>query len=313
MTQQLVIQPNKKIALEKWKAFESVTDGVMHTVAVNSQRVYNQAYRSWASWCEFNHHSPTDLRPAAVIAFLKSERTTKSTRQRKLSALRQLARAMSLIDQSLHPIYDALKMIKAPTGGESGMEHKKRPLDVEQARRLMNVFSDSAKLLDYRNRAMISLMLATGLRREEVTMLEWLDIDLKEGILTVRHGKGDKSREVAIVGQSPLDTLKAWRKEQGEGYSFVFTPITKSNRVGQDRPITPQTVFDTVKVISAVSGVDFSPHDTRRAHATELLNTESLADVQAQLGHAHGSTTLRYASGADAMKRRAKFKLRYNE
>ena len=306
-----LIIPAPKIDLKHWQAFEQITDGVMHTVAETSQRVYDQTFRAWAAWCESNGNPPTNLRPALVVAFLKSENIAKSTRQRQLSALRQLARVMSLIDQSQHPIYEALKMVKAPTGNITS-ERKRRSLEVDQARRLMSIFSDSAKLLDLRNRAMIALMLSTGLRRAEVVALQWKDIDLKQGILIVRHGKGDKPREVAIVCDAAIRALTHWRTEQGDR-QYVFTPITKAGRILHDKPITSQTVWECVKLASKRTGIEVSPHDARRTHITELLLTQPLADVQAQAGHAHGSTTIRYAHGADAIKRRAKFKLRYGD
>jgi integrase len=67
-----------------------------------------------------------------------------------------------------------------------------------------------------------------------------------------------------------------------------------------------------VKHTAKEAGVEFSPHDARRTLITETLNNQvPLAEVQAQAGHANGSTTLRYAQSGDAKTRRSLLRLRY--
>ena len=94
---------------------------------------------------------------------------------------------------------------------------------------------------------------------------------------------------------------------------FIFCGLRKGDKLRDDKPIHQRAVNQIIEETVALSGVEFTTHDARRTLGTDLLTSNNpLADVQAQLGHKHASTTLQhYALPADARKRRGKLKTSY--
>ncbi len=80
-----------------------------------------------------------------------------------------------------------------------------------------------------------------------------------------------------------------------------------------DKPTVDQTVMRVASQTAKRAGLrDLAPHDLRRTHITEGLDAgATVADMQAQAGHANAATTLRYARATDAMRRRHRINLRF--
>ena len=93
-----------------------------------------------------------------------------------------------------------------------------------------------------RNRALLAVLFFTGLRRSEAATLKWSDLDLDSRIFTAQHGKGDKSREVAIVGDFAVGAIRDWRDAQmaaddGVPRHYLFSHINKGGNMGADQPL----------------------------------------------------------------------------
>jgi len=293
--------------------FEALVEATLATVAPRSARVYKQTYLLWQTWCEQRRVDPMFLIAAVVKDFLAAQSVTQRTRQRQLSTLRKMARVLALdySNPAWRSAYESLLLLRAPTEGASTEERVLRALTPTQVNRTLEGWLGD-KLLPRRNQALIALLFLTDLRRSEAAALRWSDLDLEEGTLLVRHGKGDKTRTIAIAGELAIEALKVWKRVMGEERLYVFCSVGKGNRLGEDAPMTDKTVYDVVKRTEKISGVAFSPHDARRTLITEALSTgASLADVQDQAGHKNESTTLRYAKPVDARHRRERLRLRY--
>ncbi|MDX1995685.1 MAG: site-specific integrase [bacterium] len=299
-------------------AFDTVVGATLATVAASSARIYQHTFDLWAAWCCVNQADPLDLRPASVRDFLASRQTTKATRQRQLSALRKLARVLAL--DYTHPeykaIHDALLLLKAPTDNLSIRERTRRALAPSAVWKVLNHWQGES-LVAIRNRALFAVLFYTGIRRAELIALRWSEIDIEAGVIQVRHGKGDKAREVAVVGDEAVNALEQWQAAQtaaaGAGRVYVFCALAKGGKLAADQPMTARAINKLTDETAAATGVDFKPHDARRTLATDLLaRGYSTADVQAQLGHANASTTIQgYGIAADARKRRARFETSY--
>ncbi|HEX2906801.1 MAG TPA: site-specific integrase [Phototrophicaceae bacterium] len=160
--------------------------------------------------------------------------------------------------------------------------------------------------------ALVSCGLATGSRRAEIVALERRDVNLDEGTIHIRHGKGDKARDATIVGDFGIWALLEWKAIQGEGWQYVFVPVNKGGVIGPDKAISADTYYNAVKEVSKVVGFDFATHDLRRSLLTELSRMGARTrDLQAQAGHAHSSTTEKYIQAADAGARRKTFRTRW--
>ena len=154
---------------------------------------------------------------------------------------------------------------------------------------------DSIKTeLGMRDRSMLELMYATGLRVSELVNLTVHQVSQQQGVVRV-VGKGGKERLVP-VGEEALHWLKRYIAEarpellKGRISDYLF-PSRKSERM------TRQNFWHIIRryaLVAEISG-KLSPHGLRHAFATHLLgNGGDLRAIQELLGHASLSTTQRY-------------------
>jgi len=148
-----------------------------------------------------------------------------------------------------------------------------------------------------RDRAILELMYASGLRVSEAVNVKLTDIDLESGILTTT-GKGSKTRRVP-VGSSAVEWLKSYlvlrrRKQNIEVQNLFLTPL--------GRPINRQIIYDLVREYAEQCGFQgVSPHTLRHSFATHLIqNRADIRSVQQMLGHSDISTTQIYTHITDA-------------
>ncbi|MCI0400011.1 MAG: site-specific tyrosine recombinase XerD [Gammaproteobacteria bacterium] len=146
--------------------------------------------------------------------------------------------------------------------------------------------------LGIRDRAMIELLYATGLRVSELVSLKIADIDLEKGVLTCL-GKGSKQRLVP-VGRSALSYLQnyiaaRYRLLSKKTSEFLFVE-------SHSQPITRQKFWKIIRGYGESANLGhITPHMLRHSFATALLeNGADLRSVQMMLGHADISTTQIY-------------------
>ncbi len=296
--------------------FATLSELLLSTVATSSARIYAQTLRAWQAWCSDQELDPLDLSPRHVLAFLASAETTKATRQRQLSALRKLAQMRFILtpgDDEARRLHEALKVIKAPAMSDQGksQERAKKALSPAEADKLLRQW-DGDTPQQKRNRALVAVLLLSGLRRAEAAALVWDDVDFEHGVLTIRHGKRDKARSAPLAGEFALEALQTWHEAQPEGYAFVFTPVTRGGQCSADRALTGTDVYRIWAATCAQAGIDAKPHDARRTFITEALTTGTpISTVQQVVGHERGDTTLRYAQTVDARRAKKELKLRY--
>ena len=294
-------------------AFNELVNMTLWSVAKTSARVYGQTLKAWGAWCALNALSPLDLRPAVVLEFISAGATTAATRKRQLSALRKLAQMAYILDPTddTRRFYEALQLVRPPTEGVSDKTRARRALTPAQADQVLRAWAgDSAP--ERRNRALISLLALTGIRRAEAAALRWQDIDFENGVIHIAHGKGDKQRDVPVASDYALVALHAWRDLLPAGWDYVFCPVERGGHLGKDKPITGTDIYRIVKATEQLTGIEFKPHDLRRTLITEALATGTpIQTVQAIAGHSRGDTTLQYAQAVDARKARKELKLRY--
>ena len=158
---------------------------------------------------------------------------------------------------------------------------------------------DVSTPLGLRDRAMLELLYATGLRVSELVGLTLSSLNVRQGVVRVL-GKGGKERLVP-VGQEALAWVGRFLAEgraalHGAGASVLF-PSRRGRRMAR------QTFWHAVKRYALVAGIEqpLSPHGLRHAFATHLLNHGAdLRTVQMMLGHSDLSTTQIYTHVAQA-------------
>ena len=200
-----------------------------------------------------------------------------------------------------------------PAAAVRGPKRKRglpRALDVDDAFRLVEAPATTRRtshralspgeqvrhgLLRLRDVALLELLYGTGLRVSEACALDLGDIDRdRYGVpmLLVRHGKGDKSREVPVGGAADraLAAYLPARRQLAATGGALFV-----NKAGQR--LTPRSVQRMVKRWTIAGGVhaDATPHSLRHSFATHLLDEGvDLRAIQELLGHASLSSTQIY-------------------
>lgn len=154
-----------------------------------------------------------------------------------------------------------------------------------------------------RDRAVLELMYACGLRVSEVCTLRMADVDLDAGILTTT-GKGSKTRRVPI-GKSAVEWLRNYLAARREKEPQDTDPHLFIKPKGG--PMTRQIVHGFIKKYSEQCGFKgVSPHTLRHSFATHMVqNRADIRSVQQMLGHADISTTQIYTHITDAHLKKA--------
>ncbi|MCK8044720.1 site-specific tyrosine recombinase XerD [Shewanella sp. 1CM18E] len=154
--------------------------------------------------------------------------------------------------------------------------------------------------LEIRDKAMLELLYATGLRVSELVGLTMEQLSLRQGLVRIT-GKGGKERLVPLgeLAVTELETyLKFARAELLKGkQSDVLFPSKRAQQM------TRQTFWHRIKLYALRAGIntELSPHTLRHAFATHLLNHGAdLRVVQLLLGHSDLSTTQIYTHVATA-------------
>jgi integrase/recombinase XerD len=152
-----------------------------------------------------------------------------------------------------------------------------------------------------RDRAMLEIMYAAGLRVSELVGLKNDDVDLLAG-LVVCHGKGSKERRVPL-GKSAIHWLQQYAAVKA-GYGKPPAPFVFLHR---GRPLTRQLTWSIIKRLAEKAGIkNVSPHTLRHSFATHLLqHGADSRSVQALLGHSDISTTQIYTHMTDVHLRSA--------
>lgn len=175
-------------------------------------------------------------------------------------------------------------------------------LNEEEINKLLNFKPNTA--LEYRNKAMIELMYACGLRVSEMVNLDVNDINIKDNYVKV-FGKGKKERLIPtadITTKILKEYIDVYRASLLKGYLTDKLFISSYGK-----GITRQGFFKILKKVAKEQGIekDFSPHTLRHSFATHLLNYGAdLRSIGEMLGHENIKTTEIYTHLSNAKKRK---------
>ncbi len=219
------------------------------------------------------------------IGSLFSSGISTTSIQRKLSALHGYYKYLVRIRQRAD---DPMARITRPSKG--------RPLPKTLSEGEVNALldaPDTETLIGLRDRTLLEVLYATGLRVSELVELKRQNLGLEQGVIRVM-GKGQKERLVPL-GESAREWLARYLLEARPELPDPRGVAVFPGRTGE--PMTRQTFWHRIKHWAHVAGIDraISPHTLRHAFATHLVNHGAdLRVVQLLLGHTDLSTTQIY-------------------
>ena len=168
-------------------------------------------------------------------------------------------------------------------------------LSVAELQRLL-AQPNLSRRMGLRDRAIMDVLYATGIRLNELLQLEVYQVDLHDKVLQVRHGKGRRQRVVPLSQAACrslklyLEQVRPWQARKNRSERRVFLLRT-------GRPMTPESVREILRKYRVLAGIStpVSPHTFRRTCATHLLQQGAdIRYIQQLLGHRHLRTTQFY-------------------
>jgi integrase/recombinase XerD len=268
---------------------ESYIDAVWmeRGLAVNTLAAYRGDLCRFSSWLANRDRSLVTATRADVLEYLAGHATSPPRSiARRLSSLRRFYQYLmrhARIDE------DPCARVEAPRIGRT----LPNALSESEVEALLQA-PDLAAREGLRDRTMLELLYATGLRVSELVNLKLGQINREQGVVRVL-GKGGKERLVPL-GESALDWLDRYLREarprlRVAGSGDALFPSPRSGAISR------QAFWYAIKRYATIAGISkpISPHSLRHAFATHLLNHGAdLRVVQLLLGHSDISTTQIY-------------------
>ena len=250
----------------------------------NTVSSYKNDIKSFFLWLDENSFNPLNINASDAnnyVSKLFGDGLKSSSVNRKISAIK-----------SFYIFLQKKKIIMKSPIADIVMPKQEKYLPVsmseEEVERLLNS-PDLNIQIERRDKAMIEVLYATGIRISELTNLKLTDLDINRSVLKV-FGKGSKERLVPF-GEKAAESLSLYlidRKDLKSKEIFLSNRGTKISRSAFWQRIKIYTKRENLKI-------SISPHTLRHAFATHLLNRGAdLRSVQILLGHSDLSTTQIY-------------------
>lgn len=166
-------------------------------------------------------------------------------------------------------------------------------LSKEEVRQLISAATS------FRDKLLLSILYATGLRVSEAARLKWQDLDFDRNQIRIVAGKGNKDRTVMLSDQLRPLLRQIWKLTKGQGY--LFPAEGKRN---EQRHLSPRTIERAVSKAVQICGLQkkATPHSFRHSFATHLIEAGTdIRFIQKLLGHSNLETTTIYTKVATAV------------
>jgi integrase/recombinase XerD len=280
-----MLEPGLSPLIEEYLNFCRVEKGL----AANSLAAYRRDLERLARFCSSRGLPPQTARSEDLLGFVDS------LYKSKLSS-RSIARYLTSARNFYLYLLRQKQIAADPTAGiSSPRQWKQLPkfLTLEEVDRLLEA-PDTSTPLGSRDRAMLQLLYATGLRVSELVNVKLAHLNAELGVLRA-HGKGNKERLVP-VGRAALDAIESYlgdgrpRLLKGKASEYLFVTARGGRMVRQ-------TFWHQLRKTGLTARITrpLTPHVLRHSFATHLLERGAdLRSLQLMLGHADISTTQIY-------------------
>jgi len=273
---------------------EQSKTAVLHSLgAVSSQESYRHAIDEFIGWyCSEPRLAFNRTVVLRYRFFLEQKNFAPSTINVRLAAVRRLAYEASDTGLLSPELAAGIRRVK---GAKRLGVRIGNWLSVEQAKDLLRATMVET-VRGKRDRAILALLIACGLRRAELVRLKKDDFQLREDhwVLANLVGKGKHIRTVPVPAWAML-AVDDWTNASNANEGPIFRRVNRLGKVW-GKGITPKAIWHIVKAAACQAGIqNLAPHDLRRtcARLCHLAGGE-LEQIQFLLGHASIETTERY-------------------
>jgi integrase/recombinase XerC len=260
-------------------------------LAARSREAYGHQVRGYLAW--LGDRSPVDGDPLGDEA--ARDWAVRDYKRHLKAVERWKPASVNLALAALDSFYAQLGVGRPVVRREDLPAKAPRALTEEQQRRLLRL----AERASARDRAIVVMLLYTGLRLAELVALDLGDVRVsaRKGLVVVRSGKGDAYREVplnALVRQVAEEWLSERKRRAPSGERAFFL-----GRGG--RRLSKRSVDDVVRGLGEDAGLKLSAHILRHTFLTRMVRHGSDLVLVAELaGHRRLETTRRYSLPSDA-------------
>lgn len=280
----------------------------------NAIRAYTSDWAQFEGWCWERHLEPLPARHEAVATYLAAlalAGKADSTIGRHLAAIGWKHRQEGLVS----PVQRDERVVIADTLAGIRREQRARPSARKSAitaRELaaMIAAAEGEGTRSIRDRAIMALGLAAALRRSELVMLEWRDVEMVDkGLkLTLRHSKTDQDGEGQVIAVpagktlKPVERLRAWLAVRGSSAGLLFTQIDPQGRVVESA-MSDRSIARLIQKYAERVGLDpetIGGHSLRAGFLTEASrNGATIAKMQEVSRHKKVEVLLGYVRSAE--------------
>jgi integrase/recombinase XerD len=267
-----------------------------HGLSKNTLSAYKTDLANLSFWLNQNNGhllSATQRDLQAFLAYRYEQGSKNRSAARLLSSMRRFY-VWLLRERKIST--DPVALIEAPKPEQP----LPKTLSEQQVEDLINA-PDLSNPLGLRDKAMLEILYATGLRVSELVGLEFSQVSIDPGVVRV-IGKGGKERLVPL-GEEAIECLQAYINQARGDLMTKHLPCNAIFVTRRGKGMTRQAFWYLLKRYAALANINvdiLSPHILRHAFATHLLNHGAdLRVVQMLLGHSDISTTQIYTHVAN--------------
>ena len=322
------IKPKVKseLTIDIKKLQEETLLNLENSKAKNTVRAYKSDFNDFGLFCAQNGFKSLPSEPKIVSLYL----TYLSTKDAKISTLKRRLVSIGVIhrlkghylDTKNPSIVENIMGIKRRKGS---IQKSKKPILIKHLKQLINVIDEQKNedIKKLRDRSIILIGFSGGFRRNEITSLDYDDLDfVEEGLkIQIKRSKTDQFGEGSIKAlpyfdsskYCPVISLKNWIEISKIESGPLFRRFVKGSKLSKNR-LTDQTVALLIKEYLMLAGIDsknYSGHSLRSGFATSAA--ESGAEersIMAMTGHKSTEMVRRYIKEANLFKNNALNKMK---
>ena len=296
------------------EALAKAVDFAQASVAPRTEKLYGSTWAAFCSWCDAHRAPSLPAHPAVVAAYLAARQDTlgRSGLRLVLAAIAYQHRRAGYPWSAGDPVIVSvmrgiLRSQKRPVRPAAALTSAEIKLLLESCDTEYAI--GRAALPGLRDRALLLVCFAGGLRRSELVALDVEDLTItREGLrLRIRHSKSDQEGEGADVlisrglnaASCPVRALETWLQRSGIAYGAVFPRITAAGTI--ESRLTGNGIWKILQRLGRTAGLAipaterFSPHGMRAGFITEAyLNNALDEQVMAHARQKDVNTTRRY-------------------